>query len=35
VKGASSGRLRHLDKEVNADPDEDGGQRTPNGDETG
>jgi hypothetical protein len=34
VKGASSGRLRHLDKEVNAEPDEDGGQRTPNGDET-
>jgi hypothetical protein len=33
VKGASSGRLRHLDKEVEADQ-EDGSKGTPNSEST-
>ena len=34
VKGISSGRLRHLDTEVDADREEDGGTRTPNSENT-
>jgi len=34
VKGISSGRLRHLDMEVDADREEDGGTRTPNSENT-
>jgi hypothetical protein len=30
VKGVSSGQLRHLDKEVDADRQEDGGKSMPN-----
>ena len=34
VKGISSGRLRRLDTEVDADREEDGGRTTPNGENT-
>ena len=34
VKGISSGRLRHLDREVDADREEDGGRTTPNSENT-
>ena len=34
VKAVSSGRLRHLDKEVEDDRGEDGGKRTPNSENT-
>ena len=34
VKGIGSGRLRHLDTEVDADREEDGGTRTPNSENT-
>ena len=34
VKGVSSGRLRHLDREVGDNREEDGGKRTPNSENT-
>jgi hypothetical protein len=34
VKGISSGRLRRLDTEVDADREEDGGRTTPNSENT-
>ncbi len=34
VKGVSSGQLRHLDKEVDADRQADGGKSMPNGEST-
>jgi hypothetical protein len=34
VKGISSGRLRRLDTELDADREEDGGTRTPNSENT-
>jgi hypothetical protein len=34
VKGVSSGQLRHLDKEVDADSEADGGESMPNSENT-